>query len=260
MPAPSTIAHRYIRAGYLGHLNAEWVTSYADRPYPSPTWATHPALEGPTTLQELLDLILHADSTRRDAILHALLSLTAAGDDTAARATLQTMLGTVQWLASTARSRMLEDSASAACEAMWVTIRRYPLHRTGRVAANLKMDALKRLATARRADVPASDDLDERIHRAQLQGRLDDQRVDVIASLGHGVPATDATAVITWAQDRGVLTEVDAQVLALAHLGPMPASLTAIAQHLGLSAAAVRQRHSRAVRKLAEAVRADMAA
>lgn len=259
MPTP-TIAHRYIRAGYLGHLNAEWVATYADQPYPSPTWATYPALEGPTTLQELLDLILHADSTRRDAILHALLSLTATGDDTAARTTLQTMLGTVQWLASTARSRMLEDSASAACEAMWVTIRRYPLHRTERVAANLKMDALKRLAKARRADVPASDDLDEQIHRAQLQGRLDDQRGETAVSLGHGVPGADATAVITWAQDRGVLTEVDAQVLALAHLGPEPVSLTAVARRLGLSAATVRQRHSRAVRKLADAVQADLAA
>lgn len=256
------VAERYSRAGYLGGLNREWMRDFAARTDSLGAWSQEfPCLEGCATLQGVLDEIVSSPAARRDELLHALLTLASRGDQVAGRAVMQTMLATVQWLARTAAGRGLEDAVSASLEAMWATISSYPLHRRQRVAANLKLDALKALAAGRSRELPASDLL-ETAGADHLGRQLDDggctDPADLATQPLDGTPTDDARAVLAWALSRDVITAEEAQLLALTHLGAAPVTLAEAAALLGTTPAAIRQRHSRAVRRLAAAVREAM--
>lgn len=239
-----------VRAGYLGQLNREWVTRHShqlaagagDR-----SWAdVQPALAGLPTLDDVLDAIRSYPAARVDAILHALLTLSAQGDALAGRTLLQTMLGNVQRLIGTAHYRDIDDSASAAIEAMWTAITTYPLQRTTSVAANLALEALRALQKAPSSPLPAGELLEDHLHAQQLSGRL--EPAGTVSGRGEGLDA------LRWAHHTGALNAEDTRLLTLLHLSDTPPTLTQLASELGLPAATLRKRHSRAVRRLAAAV------
>lgn len=240
-------------SSYLGRLHHEWTSELADHPatgLDGTPWSTqHPALTGPATLQEIVTAISAADREHTDAMLHALLSLAHDGHPDAARTVLQTMLPTVARHGRTARYRHLDDPLSCAGAAMWEAISAYPLHRTRSVAANLALEALHGLEPADASPIPVGEVICTRIESDQLAGH---------------VPADEPTdqeavaATIGWGLDHDVLSPTEARILALTHLAEPTPTSTQIAADLGLSAAAVRQRHSRAVRKLAAALTARL--
>lgn len=236
-----------VRPGYIGQINADWV-GLADTPLPHRWAQAHAALDGPATTGDLLRTIRTASSGRADGLLHALLQLhdAGAGDELAGRILLQTMLGSAHRLTRTAKGRGLDDPEADAIAAMWAAIRTYPMHRTRSVAANLSLEALRRLPAAPERPLPAGELLEAQIHHAQAAGRLEAPgRIPVDA---------EAAATLRWAREVGILDDEEARLLALVYLSPTRPTSAALAAHLSIEPAAVRKRQSRAVAKLARGV------
>ena len=242
------------RSSYLGRLHYEWQTELAHRLAADPDgapWALgHPTRAGLHTLEGLLAVISASEGEDTDAVLHALLCLAHDGRTDAARTVLQTMLPTVRRQGLTARYRRLEDPLSCAGAAMWTAIATYPLRRTRAVAANLALEALHHLdADASLTPTPVGDLVSAHLEADQLAGH-------------HPEPEpTDrdaAAATLAWALDHAVLSPDEVRLLALTHLAhPTPTSAQ-IGAELGLNAAAIRKRQSRAVHKLASALTARL--
>lgn len=234
----------YVHATYIGRLNHDW-TRISDR---SCVWQL-PCDSPVETLQDVLESICSAANS--DALLHALLTLHRAGDEDAGRVLLQTMLGSVHRLTATARGRGLVDGEADAITAMWDAIATYPMHRTTKVAANLALEALASLQKALSNDLPASDGLEDLAHWEQACGRL---------SGSQGPSASEEAAeALLWALDHDVLTRDEVALLTSIYITSEAATSTDMAVEHGLSAPALRQRQHRAVRKLANAVRAEHA-
>lgn len=248
LPANATPA-RYIRPGYLGQLNAEWVEHLATRALPRAWTRASLQLETVEDLAGLLVWIASADSLERDRVLHALLRANRDGESLAGRVLLQTMLGRVQRLAHTARGRGLEDPVAAAAAAMWAAIATYPLHRRTAVASNLAMESLRALPRPVKAPLAAGEALEGLIHHEQSCGRLSaDFETD---------PGQQAQATLLWALDTGALSGEEVRLLTRSYLQPT-SSTEELAAELKISAAAVKMRRSRAVRRLGVAVRAHL--
>lgn len=222
--------------GLIGELNLEW-RRICDTPLPH-RWRALDALSD-DTLGELIDRLSRMAGSQTDPILHALLTLHADGDALAGRTVLQTMLGKAARLARTAHARGIDDPNVAAVEAVWSAIHRYPLHRDSSVAGNIALDALAALLRQARP-------------RAIPLPYLDQVAAD-------GVDETEAfqshlTHVLSWALDLQIITADDVRLLARVHLSAEPVTLREVAEDLGVTHAALRQRHSRLVRRLASAV------
>ena len=102
--------------------------------------ATHPELDGLTTLGELLDA--RRDPERAPALLSVLAAL-APTDELAARTLLQAVVpGIVCFAARAAKDdpQAVEEMVSLA----WERIRTYPASRCGAVAGNILLDVLRR--------------------------------------------------------------------------------------------------------------------
>ncbi len=226
--------------GLIGALNLEW-RRLADTPLPR-NWAPAQLFVDATTVGELIDRVSQMRaSASTDATLHALLTLHAAGDQLAGRTVLQTMLGKAARLARTAHARGIEDANVAAVEAVWTAIHRYPLTRTSSVAGNIALDALAGLL--RQAATPVSStDLE------QLAAETADPE-----EFQHNL-----TRVLGWALDHEVITADDVRLLARLHLSDGDVTLRQAAAEGRVSYAAMRQRHSRLVRKLAAAVSSSL--
>jgi len=238
-------------SGVIGALNCEWA-HLAQSPTRShgTSWATlQPALTGLDTLGQVRVALSAAHAGARvDAILLALLTLHAQEHPHAGRTVLQTMLGKTMRLSYTARNRLLLDPQESAVAAMWAAIDSYPLRRATKVAANLSLEALRLIDAQGTHLVPCDDDkLTEHIEQAQVAHRLpspvDEDHETVVDAL-------------LWASQTGSLTRSELQLLARMHLADdaPDVSLAQVADELGLSYAATRQRYSRAVRRLAAAV------
>lgn len=195
----------------LAALNREW-RELADQAQP---WTM---VRG-ETFGDLLVTI----RTDPDATLGVLLGLSLAGDARAGRVVLQTMLGKLVLMAARDRDHDLSDYV-AEC---WLTLAQYPLARRPKsIAANLAFDTRKRvrrLAMSKHLGVPESaspprptDELAPVLREAQRLGLVD--------------PPTRACLEAVY---RDGLRSHEAAVV------------------LGMSAAMVRYRTSRAVRVLA---------
>lgn len=253
---PTATAAPIRKSGLIGQLNAQWA-QLADHATP-PAWADA-GLTALTLGAIPLDL-RSSSSASADATLHALLVLTRAGDELAERVLLQAMLPKIVRLERTALGRHLADPSSDALFAMWTSITTYPLHRTTSVAANLALDALHHIPAQDIADgihvIPLFEDSDE--------GLSTDDNIDrqLIASLEGREETSQPNGrdliveVLQWALDHEILTRDDVALLALVHLrdDDDPLTLKQAGEQLGLSHAATRQRHARAVRALASAV------
>lgn len=229
---------------YVTALRAQWDAELADQPAATngiPWASTSAALVGLPTLGTILDAIGAAPAEGKDEILHALLSNACAGSQLAARAVLQTMLPAVMRQARTAAGRNLEDPIAAAGAAMWEAITTYPLRRRHRVAANLTLEALRLLEACVTVEVPVGDEVLE-----VLEGAL--------VSDGEPDPWEAAAALVAWALDQGVISQEEGRLLAEVHLGDEAMTSRQVAARWGCSAASLRQRHSRLVRRLSHEV------
>lgn len=247
------------RTGLPAALNAEW-TALREDPHGVATvrrWvAAEPALRDARTLVDVERL---AGSAPSDQVLAALLRLAQNGDRLAARTLLQLHLGAAINLARRTCHHAggdLEEAQARAISALWEAIARYPLpRRRGNHAAGLALDVLRQLTAhtdnrpgrARRLlEVPREG------LREELEGRPEP------------APAVDATRqveeLLRWAVRKQVLTSEDATLLRRLHTSADGAgrelTQAAVARELGMTHTALRQRSSRATRKLAEAIRA----
>ncbi len=251
-------------AGIFVRLSQEW-TRLGALPSVVHTlrrWGTaEPILAGPASLGELLDRIDRTHGSAEDDLLLALLRLTQAGQQLAGRVLLQAMLPKIARMVRTMRSttsedRLIEDRRHIAVATFWEVLNAYPVHRrqTG-VAGNLALDTLHQLTSGLRkppADIPLDpDEAGERLAlRCYQEPRL----------FGEGLSAdADLLEVIAWGVDVAAITSQEASVLVRVYL-PDPRDRrrgAGVAQDLGISHAALRQRCSRARRQLIAAVRAD---
>lgn len=257
--------------GVFGELNREWEATLRETPLPSSWRRRCPALKPHDTCGDLLDSISRRrDPGGIDKLLYSLLQLHAGGHELAGRLVLQSMLGKVHRLSHTARKKGYDDPHQSAISAMWVTIERYPLHRSTSVAGNLALDALALLSR----EAPTGP--------APLPQPVDAWLVDAPASLVSGglagLPALpaggwaapgadegdtlleDPFQILYWAHEQGAITAADHELLSRVYLcgTPTPPSLRQLAAEMGISDAAIWQRHARALRALVKAVRTHL--
>jgi hypothetical protein len=207
--------------------------------------------------------------TRRgqDEVLTALLRLARGGDALAARIALQGMLGSAVRLARRTVAHAqgdLEESLSRAVSALWQVVRDYPLERRAcRPADGISLDVLAALTAAgrtRSAEVPAG-------LAAELADVAEDQPDDLglralFWSVAHPAAAgacsdEQLVLLLAWGVRRRVVTVEDARLLLRLHSPRepgVPVTCRDVALELGLAHAALRQRASRATRRLASAV------
>ena len=240
--------------GLVGRLNAEWARLCADGATSAvvASWsADHEALAGRTCLSDIERAITGADRTDADRMLLALLYLTQNGDELAARTVLQLMLGKAVRIANTYAGRDThENMEHVTVAALWSTIATYPTaRRPSKVAANLAMDTMRAVSgefAYGRSESPAEPDV--------LADRLaaPDERAEA-------PPDLELIELLAWAVDHDVVTASDATLIVdiYAPAAGEPGGAEAAARH-GLRWPAARQRCSRAVRRIAAAVRADI--
>jgi hypothetical protein len=253
--------------GLVGALNAEWRRIAAD-PAARATvaaWSSAlPALTGCADPSAVVDAV-----TRRgqDEVLLTLLRLARDGDALAARIALQVMLGSAVRLARRTLGHAqgdLEEALSRSVTALWQVIRNYPLERrTCRPADGISLDVLAALTAAGRsrpAEVPGG-------LPAELADIPDDEPDDAgrrseFWSVAHPTAAgacsdEQLVLLLAWGVRRAVVSVEDARLLLRLHSPREPrvtVSCREVAAELGLGHAAVRQRASRATRRLASAV------
>ncbi|MFI6985886.1 hypothetical protein ACIBSV_46000 [Embleya sp. NPDC050154] len=278
-----------LRTGVIGRLNDEWdEIAYGLRGGDAlASWSRDFAELGAYgTLAELQRGISAAAPAEQDALLIALLTLADSGVALAGRVLLQQMLPHAVRLASARRGpgQSFDDAAGHVLGCLYEVIRAYPYRRrTGRVAANLACDTLHRVvygtgAGRRRGHVtlvltpdPVGDTGVSAPFPA-LERRLDTGaalvrgvRLGVIDASdpalcdwrvvgAHSVDAArgDLIALLVGAVEEGVLTVEQARMLAQDYRESAPPAAE-IAASRGISYASLRQRHSRAVRRLREA-------
>jgi hypothetical protein len=257
--------------GLVGALNAEWRRIAADptaRATVAAWSSTRPALADCADPSAVVDAV-----TRRgqDEVLITLLRLARDGDALAARIALQVMLGSAVRLARRTLGHAqgdLEESLSRAVTALWQVVRDYPIERrTCRPADGISLDVLAALTAAGRS------------RSAEVLGGLPAELADVpddepddagrrglFWSVAHPKAAgacsdEQLVLLLAWGVRRGVVSVEDGRLLLRLHSPSepgVPVSGREVADELGLSHAAVRQRASRATRRLASAV-ADQA-
>jgi hypothetical protein len=252
MSVTITGARRQTGTGVAGRLNDEWDLLCADgRPAAIARWAAlHPPLAGCRELGDV-EAAVATDRQGADAVLLALLRLAHDGEPLAGRTVLQLMLGKAIRIAGGHAGRDSRESLEhAAVAALWTVIATYPTERRPtKVAANIAMDtlgAVSRELAHRRSETPTEPDTLATVLGSDPAGPI-------------GADAdVDLTELLAWAADTGAITAADAALLLDIYApGPGLDGGAAAAERAGISWAAARQRASRAVRKIALAVRAD---
>jgi DNA-directed RNA polymerase specialized sigma24 family protein len=202
----------------LRRLNAEW-QKLAEAPVPS-CWGSEPPLAEAADLAGVLASVRAAP----DVVLGALLRC---GDATAHRVVLQAMLGGV--VLDAARDP-LHDLDEYVAE-LWLRIATYPLvRRPGRIAANLVLDTRKRV-------------------RGRLVPPVDPAELAGSAQGAEDAGPSPADLVLAEARRAALITAETERALRLVYTEGLATGQAAIV--LGVAPAALRQRCSRAVRRLA---------
>ena len=250
-------------------LGAEWVALGL-----SPTSAIavarwgrqHPALAPHASLGAVVDAIDDADGAGTDVLLGALIATFQAGAQLAGRVVLQAMLPkltrmTVATSPTSSDDTWAEDRRHIIVAEFWTVLTGYPLaRRPTRVAANLALDTLHRVTAGRRAPTETAMDLTApggETTRSPVWSSTP-QRVDDDAGCEQG---RELGAVLAWAREHDLVSEADAALITTIYSRPSThGAFESEAAHLGITAAAVRQRCSRAVRAITRAVRAQTSA
>ena len=224
----------------VGQLNAEWARFCAD---PSSARAVArwrlPSVAAPADLE----LAVRRDA---DGVLLALLRRGQAGDALALRSVFQLMLGKAVRIAATHAGRDSRPALEqAAVTALWTVVARYPTdRRPTKIAANIAMDTLRLTVDElahQRHETPAGH---EHLHPAASPG---------------SPPDLELFELLAWAVGNGTVTHDEATLLVDIYAPPAGTQGgKAAAERRGLTWAAARQRASRATRRIADAVRADV--
>lgn len=220
---------------------------------------------------DIVDAIDAASPADKDAVLAALVALFHDRHQLAGRVILQAMLPKLSRLASGSRpnaadAATIEDRRHAVIAEFWDVLTHYPLaRRPTTVAGNLALDTLHRLGGARHPSAEiavAPDVVDALSHRTGAAERCTRSTGEMRGPLGGLSTDGDLTEVTSWALARRVITSAEADLIVTIytpHSGAHGAyGFTAVATELGITTAAVRQRCSRAVRRLTTAVRSEM--
>lgn len=268
---PHPPQHDHSRAGsdvaaeLFTQLSQEWtrLCSLPSLAHTLRRWGrTEEVLAGLTSLAALVDEVDASTGEREDQLLLALVRLAQGGQQLAGRVLLQAMLPKIATMVRRMRpssndDRWVEDRRQIAVATFWEVLQNYPAQRRqSRVAANLALDTLHQLTRGLRrppVDIPLDpDDASARLSsRSYTEPRM--------ASDGLSTDA-DLLEVIAWALDVRAISTEDAALLVRVYLpdpGQKGRSGAGIAEELNLTHAALRQRCSRARRRLIEAVRAD---
>jgi hypothetical protein len=243
------------RGGLFDRLSGEWaelVASGGARAAARHWAAAYPCLAGAPDLAGLLDRIDRASAAESDALLLALIRLTHSGQQLAGRAVLQAMLpklARMRWTGARGDERgwRPDEAEGHLVGAFWEVLMTYPTARRPRkVAANLALDTLRAVTTTRHPtrELPVADA--DTVVRAAV--------TDSAPVGGPGATIRDEAWALLQeaARDRLVPPDV-VRFLATVHLLPVEQwgdDLTA------MSPEALRQRRSRATRRLRAAVRA----
>jgi hypothetical protein len=253
-----------MNAGYqrnaLDRLNADWSDTQSS-PYATDQikrWSYRwLALSGCETPEDVLKACYRFDDST-DAVLLTLLRIVHGryeGRDLAARLVLQSLLGPAVRDYLPRFSRAFDDpgeAASALIAALVETIATYPLDERTRVKRRL----LTRTGTALRREARAFDRIDRKTQALRdrrevpcdpvaLGEVFDDADEDATD------PLVEATEALAAAVRREAISLEDARLVARHHLAADPAPYAELADELHISEAAVRQRCSRIVRRVA---------
>ncbi len=252
------------RSGIFRQLSDEWarLCGLSSAQHNLRRWATaEPVLDGATSLGDLLDRIDAGDHDEADRVLLALIRLAQGGQQLAGRVVLQAMLPKIARMTRTLRpssndDRWAEDRQHIAVATFWEIVYAYPVaRRESRVAANLALDTLHRLTSEQRkpmVEVPL--DPEEAADRLAQRSYVDPHE-----RLGTVTADSGLLEVIIWGVTVEAVTRDEAALLIRAYLPPPGvAGGAAVAGEIDVTQAAVRQRISRARRRLIAAVRADV--
>jgi len=250
-------------------LATEWPLANTAHRADVQAWAlTDPALAGFTSGGAILDAIDDASSARQDQLLLALLRLSQAGERFATRTLLQAMMPKLSQLAHYADTDgdiKGSDRSSITTAVFLTVVHTYPVQRRLRsVAGNLALDTLHRITADRHTHMTTPTRvLNWDPWQLEYAAAAED-----IGSLNHAPLTTDTAAdtdpsdevrqLLTWAFEHEVITTDEAALLRRSFLtdptDTTPRGHSATAGELGLSPAAVRQRCSRAIRRIRTAV------
>ncbi len=250
-------------------LAEEWVRLNAD---PSlvlvlERWSTgRPELTGARRPADLVDSIDAGCPAAKDELLGALIDLFQQGQQLAGRVLLQAMLPKLSSFAF--RSGLLariearpEDRFQFVLCEFWEVLSAFPIERRrSRIAANLVMETLHRLARVTRLPEVAMDP----VQLGELTELPDvdtpERRLEIADP--EPDPGGDLDALLAWAQRNKVLPGADVALLRTVYLLDAEATQSSVsaayrraAAECGTSGDAMRQRTHRARRRLSAAVR-----
>lgn len=243
-------------ATVIDQLQHDWDNTFDHRPNP---WSARPELNQFDTLGDITVHLTRCDSETANAIGWALMNAYWDGDEDAARTLLHAMLPRVKRLTRTALGRGYTEPAEAVVASLWSVIATYPRHRRN-VITTLAMDTLNRMGNADMAgrrwsrQDPAEQALDSDMFDFLLPEAVQSEWAQDATSRTEQA-ASEATALLAWAQREQVISGPAVQLLARIHLADDSPSLAQVAAELGISEPAARKRHSVAVQRLAAAVR-----
>lgn len=230
------------------------------------------ALTGFALPGEIVDAIDAAGHDRTNELLLALIRLFQRGHQLAGRVVLQALLPKLAKTATHAggmctssSDTWAEDRRHITLAEFWDVMADYPVERrTSSVASNLALDTLHRVTGARKppTDLPVDphdfrdDQARDGARRTWLAG-LSTTDPDPVEEI---TPDSDLLEVIAWGMRNATISQDEAQLLVASYLPERTQGFgfAAVADQLGLSQAAVRQRCSRASRKLTDAVRTEL--
>jgi len=256
-------------------LTQEWAELHSTPSTPATVrrWGrSEKALAGFTLPGEIVDAIDAAGHDRTNELLLALIRLFQRGHQLAGRVVLQALLPKLAKTATHAggmctssSDTWAEDRRHITLAEFWDVMADYPVdRRTSSVASNLALDTLHRVTGARKppVDLPVDphdfrdDETRDGARRTWLAG-LSTTDPDPVEEI---TPDSDLLEVIAWGMRNDTISQDEAQLLVASYLPERTSGFgfADVADQLGLSHAAVRQRCSRASRKLTEAVRAEL--
>lgn len=237
-------------------------------------WAATDAIfEGVASPGQLVDRIDAGGERDADRLLLALVRLAQGGHQLAARVVLQAMLPKLARMTRTTRpssndNRLMDDRAHITVVTFWEVVYAYPTdRRPDRVAANLALDTLHRLTNDLRkppADIPMDPEETAghlaRASEARATGSLTTGASmtgdDTLQPTDQPSSDADLLEVIAWALDVAAISPREAAILVRVYLPPAEEPTRGeLAKEMGISHEALRQRTSRARRRLIAAVR-----
>lgn len=262
LAAESTQALWRWNTNIISCLAAEWsatITTTRARTQVHQWGVSETVLRGHSNAGDILDAIDTGTPQAKDQILLALLRLAHAGDALAERTVLQAMLPKLCLLThsvDTQDGALATDRGAVVVEAFLAVVADYPIHRRPRgVAGNLSLDTLHTITTHLRSA--------PKIHTTPIDPTELSEDLHSDTALGDQPNAQqELQQVLGWASRQQIISHHDADLLAAVFL-PDPDTAgghAAVAQAWGMSSAAVRQRCSRATRRIRDAVQARSSA